>query len=140
MVPNQGRYFSLALKENLPSILWADLEKSSYSWHQCSGTVYNHDRKAHKMSKHYSGYLHPKWSACSARSAWIFCVCPKLCSANSVWFKKKKKTWAHAWRKWPSHVDTSRFAHVPEWGVKELSLHSPCVHLHKKSKLQIFHL
>ncbi len=59
---------------------------------------------------------------------------------SSAWLFKNCKTWANAWSKLPGHIDTLEFVHAQYWGLKELSLHSPYVHLHKKSELQIFHL
>ncbi len=41
-------------------------------------------KQLHWLWKDCCGYAHPKWTASTARSAWIFCVCPnnyfaKLC-------------------------------------------------------------
>jgi len=59
---------------------------------------------------------------------------------SSALFFLNCKTQANAWSKLPGHIDTLGFADGQQWGLKELSLHSPYVHLHKKSDLEMFHL
>jgi hypothetical protein len=85
LVPNQGWCFSSFKQKLLPFCEQTCKNQviTDISVDYAQG-IYNLYQQMHWLSKDYSGYPHPKWTAYTARSAWYFCVCPnnyfaKLC-------------------------------------------------------------
>jgi len=128
LVPNHGWRF-LVIETKTPALLWADLQNSGYNWNQCRLSL----RDLQPLQTDALVVKRLFWLPTSQMNC--LPILPQLLECfvsaqiiilqSSAWLFKNCKTWANAWSKVPTHIDTVGFVHAQYWGLKELSSHSP---------------